>query len=762
MKKISVIIPCCNVERWIDRCMTSIAVQTMGIGDLEIICIDDASTDGTWERLQKWEQSFPENVLLIRLEENKMPGAARNIGLQYASAEWIAFVDADDWLEPDYLELLYAPTKDYTCDVVVCGWVLDYAENLVYLKKEERDDRSAQYIRADTKERKMELLLTRSLGYTAWAKLVRKGSLLEHRILFPEGLAYEDGYWTTFLHLYADDIYVTGKKLYHWFMRDQSITHGRNEPYHIDRITIQLMKWEELEKRGFLQVYRDELDYDLLYYGICLIKDLVFRYDQPPFSYYLLERQVICERIPEHKMGLYADLFSGSNGIFFDALLHPLDKTGFQAFIEQVRRYASDVERQGLDAEGKKGRKLRIVMFYSETESFNFFTDRLAEGLQERGHEVCICDLEDREDVTEYSYGALNRFILKKVDVVICFDGLGTREEQFIEQWDRHQAVVIDILMDPPFRFHPTLEKHPERYQLFCCDLEHVGYVKKYFQKEVPKVAFMPHVGVLPKEGAPIIPFKERRYDLLFSGSYVRPEAYLEKIQGLFPKDPEICRLYQRIYEALLEDSSLTIEAAVLSTLKRLRYSVSDTMLKMLLNRSLYVDWAIRMYHRGRVVSALGEAGFELYLLGHGWEEHPSLRYANVHRIEGQVPYAQTLVHMADAKINLNVMPWFKAGTHDRIFNTLLQHSLPLTDPSIWITENFKDGVDIALYDLDHLEKLPGIARKLLEDPSGTEEMVRRGYEKVSRSFTWSNCTDWILEAVERSGRRRSCDIKAI
>ena len=96
MKKISVIIPCYNVVRWIDRCMTSIAAQTMGIECLEIICIDDASSDGTWEHLQKWEQSFPEQIILIRQEVNRRQGAARNLGLQYASADWIAFVDADD------------------------------------------------------------------------------------------------------------------------------------------------------------------------------------------------------------------------------------------------------------------------------------------------------------------------------------------------------------------------------------------------------------------------------------------------------------------------------------------------------------------------------------------------------------------------------------------------------------------------------------------------------------------------------------------
>lgn len=751
MKKVSIIIPCYNVERWIDRCMTSIAVQTMGIDDLEIICIDDASTDGTWEHLQKWEQIFPENLLLIRLEENRRQGAARNIGLQYASAEWISFVDADDWLEPDYFEQMYTPVEKHGYDVVVCNKILDHAETLAYLKKEECDAGRKQHIHADTVERKKELFLTRSMGLTACAKLVRKGFLLEHQIFFPEGLAYEDNYWITFLYLYADDIYVTGKNLYHWFMHGQSTIHGRNEPYHMDRITIQMMKWEELGRRGFLEAYRGELEYDLLYYGICFMKTLVFRYDQPPFSYYQLERQVICERVPEHIMGLYTDCFSGFEGILFNALTRSLDKAGFQAFIERVRKFAADVERQEQNQIGTGNSRLRIVMFYSQTESFNFFTDRLAEELQKRGHEICICDLEDQKDETEHSYRNLNQFLSEKVDVVICFDGLGTREDQFIEQWNRHQAVVIDILMDPPFRFHPTLEKHPEKYLLFCCDLEHVEYVKKYFQKEVAEVAFMPHVGVLPQKDSPVIPFRERKYDILFSGSYVRPESYLEKIQGLFPNAPDICRLYQYVYDTLLKDSSLTIEAAVLNTLKKMEYSVSDTMLKTLLNRSLYIDWAIRMHHRGRVISSLAGAGLELYLLGEGWEAHPSVEYTNVHRIEGQVPYVRTLACMADAKINLNVMPWFKAGTHDRIFNSLLQHSLPLTDPSIWITENFKDGLDIALYDLDHLEKLPDIVWKLLDDSTGTEEMIRRGYEKVSREFTWSNCTDWILEAVDRA-----------
>lgn len=71
MKKISVIIPCYNVAAYIDRCLMSIEAQTMGMEELEIICIDDASADSTWVHLRKWEQMYPENILLIQQKVNR-------------------------------------------------------------------------------------------------------------------------------------------------------------------------------------------------------------------------------------------------------------------------------------------------------------------------------------------------------------------------------------------------------------------------------------------------------------------------------------------------------------------------------------------------------------------------------------------------------------------------------------------------------------------------------------------------------------------
>ena len=753
MKKISVIIPCYNVSRWIDRCLTSIIRQTMGMEALEVICIDDASEDNTWERLQEWERKFPENILLIRQEVNRRQGTARNLGLQYASADWIAFVDADDWLESDYFEQLYFPAVEFACDAVCCGSMRDYSDTLQYFEKDSRniEGKESRLVLAETEAVKKRLLQTRGTTTGAWAVLVRRNLLMEHAVYFPEDLVYEDRFWPPLLYIYAERFYFVEVRLYHYFSNLHSTVYADRNDHLVDWMTIQLIKWREYRERGFLEKYYAELEYDILCDAV-KIMTLICRQETPSYSLYRLERQIITEWVADYKKNLYISEFQESSRCMLEALYSPLDKEGFRQFHQTVKQMRMILK----ELQNASGQNLRIVMFYSETESFNFFTDQLAGELQKRGHEVFICDLEDLEDKTEHSYSRLNQFISEKVDLVICFDGLGTREDQFIRQWNRHRAVVIDILMDPPLRFHPTLEKHPDQYQLFCCDREHVEYVKKYFGQEVPMVDFMPHVGTLPDRDIPVIPYEKRRYDILFSGSYAEPDVYLQKTDELFPDNGEIRRMYLQVYDTLRKDSSLTIEAAVTGTLDKLGYLVSGSMLKTLLNRSLHIDWAIRMYHRGRVVETLAKAGLELYLLGQGWEQHPSVTYPNVHWIEGQVPYVKTLDYMADAKINLNVMPWFKAGTHDRIFNTLLQHSLPLTDSSRWLAEHFTDGKDIVLYDLDHLERLPEIVPGLLADSLRAEEMIQRGYEKVSREYTWANCADWILKTAE-AFRRKEC-----
>ena len=118
MLKISIIIPCYNVEKYIDKCMNSILNQTIGIENLEIILVDDKSTDNTVERLKQYEVAYPEQIMLILCEKNGRQGTARNIGMSYATGEYISFVDSDDWIRKDMYEILMTLIEETNADIV--------------------------------------------------------------------------------------------------------------------------------------------------------------------------------------------------------------------------------------------------------------------------------------------------------------------------------------------------------------------------------------------------------------------------------------------------------------------------------------------------------------------------------------------------------------------------------------------------------------------------------------------------------------------
>ncbi len=390
---------------------------------------------------------------------------------------------------------------------------------------------------------------------------------------------------------------------------------------------------------------------------------------------------------------------------------------------------------------------MRIVLFYSSVVSFNYFTDQIAKELKSRGHHVFILDLRNPSNKNAHSYHNFEQFMEDPIDTAISFDGFGIKNDLFVELWDEKNVTAVNILMDHPLRFHPTMCRHPKKYIQFCCDKNHVDYVKKYFAAEVTCVEFLPHAGTL-MQNENVVPFSERKYDILFSASYIQPKIKLSEINQNFPEGTTMNQFYKVMADYLIGHSAVTVEQAALDIIAQTGMQVSEQQLKTIFRCAEPIDGLIRMYQRGRVVQVIAEAGFDLWLLGNGWEYHPSISLANVHRLDDLIPYEQTLAYMANAKINLNVMPWFKAGTHDRIFNILLQHSLPLTDSSSWIKENYVEGEELAVYDLDQLEKLPEILKGLLEDKEKAESMIRKGYEKTSENFTWANCVDQILDAV--------------
>lgn len=128
----------------------------------------------------------------------------------------------------------------------------------------------------------------------------------------------------------------------------------------------------------------------------------------------------------------------------------------------------------------------------------------------------------------------------------------------------------------------------------------------------------MPHFGVMPEEDAPVVPYAERKYDVLFTGTYYRYQDKLLEIERMFPKGSDMYRVYQQMFDNLIHNSDLSIEKALLYTLEQFGWSVSEEALKTMFRCAEFIDWAIRTYQRERVITVFAEAGQELYLLGKG------------------------------------------------------------------------------------------------------------------------------------------------
>lgn len=109
---VSIIIPVFNVENYINQCVESIGAQTFK--NFEIIIVDDCSNDGTLKILESLHNKYP-NISIYKTDKpSGSPATGRNIGLQKAKGDYILFVDGDDWLDSNYLELLYNSIKKIT------------------------------------------------------------------------------------------------------------------------------------------------------------------------------------------------------------------------------------------------------------------------------------------------------------------------------------------------------------------------------------------------------------------------------------------------------------------------------------------------------------------------------------------------------------------------------------------------------------------------------------------------------------------------
>ena len=219
MKKVSVIIPCYNAVKWLPKCFMSLVGQSIGIDNLELIFVNDASTDDgqTWNMLNEIEKAYPESIIIIDLPHNRRQGGARNEGYNY------------------------------------------YFENVgIIPNKNEMDD---EYFEIKSSDDRKKMLIMEKFTYGCWNKLYKRSMVINANTAFAENVIYEEPLFVYPLLFYANKLVKMADKLY--IYRQNNNGTMRNDMKEKETLfqhsQVQLMVWEFMKNTSYFNEYYEEI-----------------------------------------------------------------------------------------------------------------------------------------------------------------------------------------------------------------------------------------------------------------------------------------------------------------------------------------------------------------------------------------------------------------------------------------------------------------------------------------------------------------------
>lgn len=240
---VTVIVPVYDVEDYLERCLDSLCKQSLQ--DVEFILVNDDSPDRCGIICEEYAAKDT-RFRVYRHEENRGISAARNTGIKNASADYLMFVDGDDWVHEDFCKASYECAVTYQADLVMFNYSRVRKQRFYNISDNEGVKLSSEGYKAQMDA--IDLIFTR-IGDSACNKLYRKSLFKD--ISFPEGYYYEDSGTTYKTVLKAFRIYYLNRILYYYSFREGSITTLRNRKQFCDWVTMKMQFYHDLSVWGY-------------------------------------------------------------------------------------------------------------------------------------------------------------------------------------------------------------------------------------------------------------------------------------------------------------------------------------------------------------------------------------------------------------------------------------------------------------------------------------------------------------------------------
>ena len=286
--KLSVVVPVYNMaaEGKLEYCLDSLVGQTLESGSFEIIAVDDCSTDNSFEIMKRYEEKYPDRFIAIHSEKNLHQGGAKNIGLAIAKGEWLGFIDADDWITPDYYEKLIKKAEETGADMVGCDYNLTHEHSFKVGQIVHNNNFEQTGVMDKDKYKKL-LIETGSLV----VKIYRRELILkdyqpgskDKLAVFPENIFYEDNAVSNTWMTRSKHFEYIQEPLYYYYQHDASTVHSISKKNLEDRMAAGRMIVSEARENGYFEDYRQEIEfqYTVLFYVNTLFSAMPRKFKVP-------------------------------------------------------------------------------------------------------------------------------------------------------------------------------------------------------------------------------------------------------------------------------------------------------------------------------------------------------------------------------------------------------------------------------------------------------------------------------------------------
>jgi len=378
----------------------------------------------------------------------------------------------------------------------------------------------------------------------------------------------------------------------------------------------------------------------------------------------------------------------------------------------------------------------KLILAKGGTETLDFFSLQMAKEFQKLNYEIFFLDLNHIEESTASLYSSIG----KSEAIFLCFNFTGLRRYPALFDvwgnyfWDAKDVACVNILVDHPYFYFELFPLSPTNFHVINIDRYHERYMHRFYP-QIPTGPFMPSAGtsLYPSGDFPL--FENRTLPIVFTGNYTPPSTFDSYFQRL-GKEYEM--FFHNILDDLLANPNQPDDIVIERHIREEIPESSDYDMHIAISNMIFIDSYIRFYFRGKVVQTILDADFPVHCVGAGWDllpHSPSSRLT----MESYCLSQQCLERQSNAWISLNVMPWFKSGAHDRIFNAMANGSLCLTDHSEYLDEIMQDQQQVLFYDLNHLSDIPTKIKGILSHPSHAEEIQQNAFSYTMKYHTWAH-----------------------